>query len=1535
MDCQYASWNGFKDAFRFGCPTVPHVLQVTLGEEAGGGLHGHSTDTGSLDSSDQHLHLPPSPGTPNLLGNQVHAGWSDVLSVIRDHVHSSWCIETWYVDSLRFPVSASPRRVKLNRQWTLRSFEQDCRLAWEDLMIPEEFQWWVVQNSHVSSPVVKLRIIIAHSLRPTQTVSLLHCEGFPVMNRYKAVCFEDGILAGDLVAKVSTRLQIACARQNVRCILEFGPIWDVRSVTQEQQVWIHWPTTISAKIMELAEESSSEGDDNSVEGVEDDADVASTSAPSFVESDFSADSDETSWMTTDFASLSLQPLPPVQGWFPQMADIEPDEIEVENDDNEAMLLEHQWQTLVDLHRSMVEGRDEPGIQVVTYGLGLIGLGKRTASVRSNDVNVVLAAVADLWSDQAQFAPLQIILVQPQPMPEGAGDQIVFIVEVQYLENHNQRRPCPVLVQETGDPAMVLEESTYAAWSGFRGNRATFLSSIHRDDGVFPNGVRDAMVACAGNDVPRNRFVEFSEGNLCTVHFLPFPQHVAAAGRHVWNAGQLFTELRVISETAGHGLIECRFHGVSPRNRPLGFRTLYLDWTDLHEGVWYDQARMLWPFGIDRCSLVFSFMEFRDGSLQPDQFVLHFVANFHREENQVPVLIRQTIDSIHDNGLHSELWAVCVDLQTEPSNIVAALRDGVFWTAFPERVHVYPRSSAQRVAIGSSFDLCLHTHEKFNILLFLLHDTAHDRDELEFESMSLLQTRVRTDQAQSFAEICDALLQEDLLDDLGTEDNSNLQRGIHVNCMLQEEETRTIPEVPLDQEVQLFQKIVYENAEADKHEALHKAPVTLCLEAVLPGSNCSLVDSNDLSLQLFTRRNWYDFAIKQEAPQILPLPDGLVVKPSTYHALTSHNDWVAVPTTHMVFVDGSSNGSSATWSFVVIATDGWTQSLVGCAFGSVQLDPQHEHWYGADAVDNIGAELTALVMAQNWIFKQKDPRYTIICPDLLLSKTLAKFQTLTKTHPTLVRLARIQAEWIEDRTQYVHVKGHDAHAWNELADSLAAFALKTMASSQAEHIRDMHLLATCEEELKWIWMQDSTAAFAPCFPPLLDEQAIAFPLSCRRVNKPVPAPKSQCANKCFQLKAITANVLALDSRTECKEIGRANSERTMRLDQQWKEIGAHIVGLQETRTDAGRFQSDNFHILASGADRTHTAVLGCELWFSKSLRVCNGDQDEGVKLADCNPVVQHADPRRLLVQFSVLGAYLNVAVLHAPCRKGNVDNDDQHGSDWSQQTSTLLHTHTQGQHTILLIDANAPLASDDTEFFGMHGAESMNPAGHRFEQMLQEHALFVPSTMSWCHTGQTTTWSHPRGCKLRRDYVVVSEGLYQMVQESKVLVDHDTTFSHEDHLPVMLNLRGWIETQRDQKRVNWDFDRMKDPLICAQFQQALLTLPLPTWDVQVDDHCRIFEEQVRQLGRQFFERKHKSRKRPTLTEATLHAIAFKRSCLDFGRKTGAIHDPDFKNQLREIEKQVKKMVCQDTRKFFDGLLDSMDDALGRGDFKELF
>ena len=749
-------------------------------------------------------------------------------------------------------------------------------------------------------------------------------------------------------------------------------------------------------------------------------------------------------------------------------------------------------------------------------------------------------------------------------------------------------------------------------------------------------------------------------------------------------------------------------------------------------MWYDQARMLWPFDSNRCSLAFSFMEFREGSLLPNQFVLHFIANFHRVAESVPVLIRQTIDSVNDGGLHSEMWAINIDRHVEPSHIVSALVPGVFWTAYPERVHVYPRRSGQRIALGDSFDLTLHTHERFNILLFLLRDTTYDGGDIEPETASLLQIRRYHEDRDCFEEICQALLHSDAEDDLETDDISNLRRDIRIDSITQDGQcdlVRTLPiaheqpslqkdiseytayvvapqlskddletednwnhrrdipkgsryqdaqfglfqELPVDKEVQFLQKIVHESLAPARVSQITDAPVTINLEAVLPLKDPTLTNDDEPSFQLFTRRNWYDFAIRQDGPTLAPLPDGLTVKPSSYHALTAVRDWAAVPCTYLVFVDGSSNGTLASWSFVVIATDGWAQSFVGCSFGTVQLDASDDHWYGADGADKISGELTALLMAQNWIFKQPSHVKAVLCPDLLLSKSIAKFQVLAKTHPILVRLARLQAEWIEDRTQYVHVKGHDSHAWNELADSLAAFALKFSSSSQDAPIIDLHLLAVNPDELKWTWMQDSTAPVAPCFPPFIDEQAVAFPLSCRRVSTGItPATQVEDCRK-FQCKAITANVLALDPRNECQQVGRCNSERTMRLDHQWHELGAHLIGLQETRTDAGRFQSDHFHILASGADRSHTATLGCELWFHKSLSICSDGSEDEIKLADCNPTVQHADPRRLFVRFEVPGRPFCVVVLHAPCRHPDNGEGSQTGCDWWDQTSMLLHS----------------------------------------------------------------------------------------------------------------------------------------------------------------------------------------------------------------------------------------------------------------------
>ena len=641
---------------------------------------------------------------------------------------------------------------------------------------------------------------------------------------------------------------------------------------------------------------------------------------------------------------------------------------------------------------------------------------------------------------------------------------------------------------------------------------------------------------------------------------------------------------------------------------------------------------------------------------------------------------------------------------------------------------------------------------------------------------------------------------------------------------------------------------------------------------------------------------------------------------------------------MVFVDGAADGQRAAWSLVVVATDGWAQSLVGCTYGLVQINPQSPDWYGAQDVDNIAGELTAFLHAQNWIFKQNDHSRSIIFPDLLLSKLLSDHQSLCNAHPVLAKLVRVYSEWIDDRVTSEHVKGHDGFAWNELADSIAGYALKN-CETKCQPLPDLNALAIASDDLDWVWMQDSTAPIARCFPPLLEEQAACVQPSMQRVNFPYQVEGHVLEHHRLNLTAVTANVLALDPKDECDTLGRQNTSRTVRLDQQWHDQGVQVVGLQEARTVQGRFQSEHYHIIASGADRSHTACFGCELWYHKAIPVLWKEDGSPVLFSHGHVVVQHADPRRLFVRFDFAGKSVNFVVLHAPCRKANevggADTVSDELENWWHETSQICFRAIADGLTMFLIDANAPLSSGHTERWGVAGAESMNDQGLLFEQFIERHDLFAPSTMQWCHHGPHTTWTHPRGPSFRRDYPLVCRGLFPMTQSTQVLLDHDTTFAHADHVPVMIVCKGWIEAGKAQDRFQWDYDAMKDPVRCKAFQAALCTLPIPKWTIHVDDHCKIFESQLLQLGKQFFAKTTKTKKRPQLSEPTLQAIAFKRSCLDWARRSQQMTAPDVKAELKIIEKEVKKMVWQDSQVFYQQLLDDIDQAAGLSDFKLVY
>ena len=454
------------------------------------------------------------------------------------------------------------------------------------------------------------------------------------------------------------------------------------------------------------------------------------------------------------------------------------------------------------------------------------------------------------------------------------------------------------------------------------------------------------------------------------------------------------------------------------------------------------------------------------------------------------------------------------------------------------------------------------------------------------------------------------------------------------------------------------------------------------------------------------------------------------------------------------------------------------------------------------------------------------------------------------------------------------------------------------------------------DLDWAWMLDAPDTLHRCLPPGSSDGIWQIQPSLLKVQSPASTKESPSWHQ-VSFTCISANVLALGASDPGLEPS-SSSDRALRLAHQWSQQKAHIIGLQETRRAAGIFQAGPYKCFASGALQCQRAHhFGCELWLHQDLPF---DAQGTLKLCDFRTTITHADPRRLLVNLAHDDCQMSFAVLHVPCKTSQCSIDEI--QNWWKDTLRLIRDASMAPLTWAFVDANAPLASCTTDRIGLAGAEPMNPTGTLFEQAIDELQWYAPTTMPWCHTGPHTTWMHPRGAKARRDYVLCSAAAFSLCASSWVDVHHDGGFGHDDHLPVCLQVSGWIEATKSMPPVHWDPMAFLDPVKCAAFQEALHTLPIPAWPVHVDAHADHFEANLFSLAKQFFSKQTTDRPRPRLAETTRNLIAWKRSCLDYGRKHDLMHDPEFKQQLKFIEADVRRRVHADQRLFYEQLINQL-------------
>ena len=275
-----------------------------------------------------------------------------------------------------------------------------------------------------------------------------------------------------------------------------------------------------------------------------------------------------------------------------------------------------------------------------------------------------------------------------------------------------------------------------------------------------------------------------------------------------------------------------------------------------------------------------------------------------------------------------------------------------------------------------------------------------------------------------------------------------------------------------------------------------------------------------------------------------------------------------------------------------------------------------------------------------------------------------------------------------------------------------------------------------------------------------------------------------------------------------------------------------------------------HNITVSLRQAHTVarapLYGCELWIHKTQPIAHDAQGNPITLGDAKVSIRHADPRRLVAVASIGQVHYTFVVLHAPCQATQSADTQPNGdvvAEWWSTTSAIWNNTVTNDICWLLVDANAPIDGEHGYHTGPLGAENPSKAGTAFMQFLAGNDLAVPSTFPHIHAGQTTTWSHATGKRSRKDYVAIKAKMMPLATHSWVDIHHDNTFAHADHLPVVLTCKGWQQLHSCAPSFRWAAEKLLDPQCCQDFQHALSTLPIPHWQVDVDDHAAIQEMQI--------------------------------------------------------------------------------------------
>ena len=429
-----------------------------------------------------------------------------------------------------------------------------------------------------------------------------------------------------------------------------------------------------------------------------------------------------------------------------------DQEDEESNDDVAFASGHQEQSQAFIDQAL-EGlvESERRWVVVTYGLGLVDLGRRDTDFNPWRLHELEGKIRTLWEDHLRYGSITIYHVTPQPCEVAGLNTLVVLVVIESPEDMNEDVR-NVLVIQRGPRHLPLRPAPYGAkiFTDISIRDALVQLDMHKH--CKPFKMRDCLIRLGYNVMEPDHRYDVRDGWLCTVRVEDTPELVTQAGTIIDRVEDFYLQAEELQHMEGdiHQII-CHVHGISPANRPLGWRQLILEGDDLLHLDWISQMQQLWPFESSDARVVFCTMA-TDDLRDAEHIRFHFIVDYGGREG-FPILVQQQIVSAQSMPYRSEganeFWAISVLEGPVSLDIVAALAIHPFWFDYAVLQGVQPHVlvNGRRISglqamwqAGDFVHVRLQVWQTHHMLSILLHEGVEAQQEPELEHTSFVQLR---------------------------------------------------------------------------------------------------------------------------------------------------------------------------------------------------------------------------------------------------------------------------------------------------------------------------------------------------------------------------------------------------------------------------------------------------------------------------------------------------------------------------------------------------------------------------------------------------------------------------------------------------------------------------------------------------------------------------------------------------------------------------------------------------------------------------